>query len=165
MAVSLAPESADALFNLGSAEAGLGNAKAARDALNRALSIDDTHVPSLLQLAHVDAAAGKHQEAAKGWLRVLQLEPDNARAKAGLGIALAHLGTDDAKAKGLLEQTVHVDPKNAQALALLGDIAERAGDLDQALKRYDAVKKLLPNDPGVKARIDELKAKKKGAKK
>lgn len=165
LAVSLAPESADAYFNLGSAEAGLGNARAARDALKRALDHDDLHIPSLLQLAHLDAAAGKDADAAKGWLRVLQVEPDNARAKAGLGIALGRLGTDDGKAKGLLEHAVHVDPKNAQAHALLGDIAERAGDLDQAIKRYDAVKKLMPNDAAVKARIEELKAKKKAARK
>lgn len=164
LAVSLAPDSADAYYNLGSAEAGLGNAKAARHALERAVEIDELHVPSLVQLGLVESAAGDDAAASKRFLRVLQVEPDNGRARAGLGASLAKLGTDDAKAKKLLEQAVHVDPKNVQALALLGDIAERADKLDEAIKRYEQVRKLRPDDARVKKKLEELKAKKKAAK-
>jgi tetratricopeptide (TPR) repeat protein len=163
-AVTLAPESADAYYNLGSAEAGLGNAKAARHALEQAIELDELHVPALLQLGVVESAGGDDASASKRFLRVLLVEPDNARAKAGLGASLAKLGSDDAKAQKLLEEALHVDPKNVQALALLGDIAERAGKLDEAIRRYDQVRKLRPDDASVKKHIDELKAKKKAAK-
>lgn len=163
LAVSLAPDSADAYYNLGSAEAGLGNGKAARHALERAIEIDELHVPSLMQLGIVESAAGDDASASKRFLRVLQVEPDNSRARAGLGASLAKLGTDDVKAQKLLEQAIHVDPKNVQALALLGDIAERAGKLDEAIKRYEQVRRLRPDDARVKKKIEELKAKKKAA--
>lgn len=160
-AVSLAPDNPNALFNLGSAEAGLGNTKAAKDALEKAIEADELHIPSLLQLGSILSIGGDDAGAAKHYLRVLQVEPDNARAKTGLGTSLAKLGTDDAKAQKLLEHAVQVDPKNAQAFALLGDIAERAGKLDEAIKRWEQVKKLRPDDARVKKKIDELKAKKK----
>lgn len=164
LAVGLAPESADAYYNLGSAEAGLGNVKAARSALERAIEIDELHVPSLVQLGIVESAAGDDAAASKRFLRVLQVEPDNSRARAALGASLAKLGTDDAKAQKLLEHAIHVDPKNVQAYALLGDIAERAGKLDEAIKRYEQVKKLRPDDARVKTKLEELRAKKKAAK-
>lgn len=160
-AVSLAPDNPNALYNLGSAEAGLGNTKAAKHALEKAIESDELHIPSLLQLGSILAIGGDDAGAMKHYLRVMQVEPDNARAKAGLGTSLAKLGSDDTKAQKLLEHTVHVDPKNAQALALLGDIAERAGKFDDAIKRWEQVKKLRPDDPRVKKKIDELKAKKK----
>lgn len=161
LAVTLAPEDADALYNLGIAEAGLHNAKAAKSALQKAIEIDELHVPSLLQLGSVLSLLGDDATAVSHFNRVLQVEPDNVRARAGLGAALAKLGTDDAKAQKLLEQTVHVDPKNAQALALLGDIAERAGKLDDAIKCWEQVRKLKPEDARVKKKLDELKAQKK----
>jgi Flp pilus assembly protein TadD len=91
------------------------------------------------------------------------VEPDDARAKAGLGVSLAKIGSDDNKAAALLEETVHVDPKNIQALAMLGDVDERLGKFDDAIKRYQQVQKLRPDDARVKKHIDELKAKKSSA--
>lgn len=164
IAVGLVPESADALYNLGSAEMGLGNTKAARQALTRALEIDEIHVPSLVQLGFLESAANDDKSATKRFLRVLQVEPENARARMGLGASLARLGTDDEKARKLLLDTIHVDPKNVQALALLGEIDERQGKLDDAIKRWEQVKKLRANDAQVKAKLDELKAQKKAAK-
>jgi Flp pilus assembly protein TadD len=165
LAVSLAPASPDAYFNLGLAEAGLGNTKAARTALTRAIEIDDIHVPSLIELALLEQRAGDDASAVRRLTRALQVEPDNGRAQAALGVSLGRLGTDDQRAKALLLGVVHADPKMVQAHALLGDIAEREGKLDEALKRYDQVKRLRPDDAAVKARIDELKAKKRAPKK
>ena len=161
LAVSLAPDSPDAYYNLGRAEAGLGNAKAAKDALKRALDVDEVHVPSLVQLGLLESAAGDDASAAKRFMRVLQVEPDDAKAKAGLGVSLGKLGNDDVKAGKLLEEAVHVDPKNVQALALLGDVEERAGKLDDAIRHYESVKKLRPDDARVKKKLDELRDEKK----
>jgi Flp pilus assembly protein TadD len=161
LAVALAPDNADALYNLGSAEAGLHNARASRAALEKAIEIDELHVPSLLQLGALLSLLGDDAAAVKHFNRVLQIEPDNARAQTSLGTSLARLGSEDVKAHALLEQTLRVDPRNAQAQALLAAIAERAGKIDDAIKRLEQVRKLKPDDARVKDKLDELRAKRK----
>jgi tetratricopeptide (TPR) repeat protein len=163
LALGSAPDSADAYFNLGNAEAGLGNSKKARAALAKAVDLDELHVPALLHLALLEQAAGDDKNATNHFLRILQIEPDHARAKAGLGTSLAKIGSDDKRAKELLTRAVDVDPKYAQGQALLGDIAEREGDLDEAVKRYEKLQKLRPDDAATKARLEELRGKKKAA--
>ena len=161
LAVSLDPQSPDAYFNLGTALAGTGDLKGARAAYEKALELDELHVPALLDLGLLLQATRNDGEAVKRFTRVLQVEPDNPRATAGLGGSLARLGTDDKQARALLLAVVQADPKNALAHAMLGDISERAGELDDAIARYSAVKKLKPDDGVAKKKLDALLAAKK----
>ena len=163
LAINLSPENADAYYNLGNAEAGLGNAKKARGAFERAVEVDELHVPSLLHLGLLEQQANEDKAAVAHFLRVLQIEPDHPRAKTALGTSLAKIGTADKRAKALLSKSVDVDPKYAQGHALLGDIAEREGDLAEAVRRYERVQKLRPDDAAVTARLEDLRAKKKAA--
>ncbi len=166
LALSLGRENADAYYNLGNAEAGLGKADLAKKAFQRAVDIDELHVPALLHLGLLLQKLGDDKGAMQRFLRVLQVEPEHPRARAALGTTLARLGTDDAKAKALLEQTVKVDPKYAPGQVGLGDIATRAGDLDLAVKHYEAAKKLLPDatTPEGKAIAERLESAKKARK-
>jgi Flp pilus assembly protein TadD len=167
-AAELAPENADAFYNLGVAEAGLDNEKGARQSLERAVNLDEMHVPALLQLGMLESRGGADKSAVARFTRVLQVEPDNARAQEGLGRSLARMGTDDAKAKNLLLAVVQADPKNVVAHALLGDIADRADQFDEAVSRYEKARKLLgeksPDSAKLKKRIDEVKARQKAKK-
>lgn len=164
LALSMGRDNADAYFNLGNAEAGLGDAAAAKQAFERAVDVDELHVPSLLHLGLLHQRLGDDKAAVARFLRVLQVEPGHPRAQAGLGASLARVGTDDDKAQALLEKSIQIDPRYVSGHVLLGDIATRRGDLDAAVKRYEAAKKLAPDDQQITAKLDAAKKAKKAGK-
>jgi protein O-GlcNAc transferase len=164
LALSMSRENADAYFNLGNAEAGLGDTAAAKQAFERAVDVDELHVPALLHLGLLQQKLGDDKAAIARFHRVMQVEPGHPRAQAALGASLARVGTDDAKAQALLERSIQIDPKYVSGHVLLGDIAMRRGDLDLAVKRYEAAKKLAPDDQPIAAKLDAAKKAKKAGK-
>ena len=81
--------------------------------------------------------------AADCYREALKLQPDNAQACAGLGVAMIHQGQD---ADGLkwLRQAVEVDPGFEQGHTLLGKALLLRKDLDGAARQFDQVIKLNP---------------------
>jgi tetratricopeptide (TPR) repeat protein len=157
-AVELNPDGPDALYVLGVAEAGLGNLKAARTAFEEAIDADETHVPALFQLGVLLQRQKDDAGAVRRFQRVLQVEPEHARARAALGLSLARLGTDDQRAVTLLQETLRVDPRAALAHALLAEIHARQGQRADAIKSLQAALKLKPDEEAWKRRLEELKA-------
>ena len=164
-AVEMSPDSPDALYVLGVAEAGLGNAKKAQQAFLDAVDSDETHVPALFELGLLLQRQKDDVGAVARFNRVLQVEPDHARAKAALGASLARLGTDDQKAEALLQQTLQVDPRYATGHALLAEVYARQGKWREAQKELSQAVKLKPDDADYKKRLAELDAEVKKAKK
>jgi protein O-GlcNAc transferase len=157
-ALELNPDGPDALYVLGVAEAGLGNLKAARTAFEEAVDTDETHVPALFQLGVLLQRQKDDAGAVSRLQRVLQVEPEHARARAALGISLARLGTDDPRAAALLQQTIQVDPRAALPHALLADVLARQGKRAEAMKALQTALKLKPDEDAWKKRLEELKA-------
>lgn len=164
-AVEMSPDSPDALFVLGTAEAGLGNLKAAKQAFLDAIDSDETHVPALFQLGLLLQQTKDDAGAIARFNRVLQVEPDHARARAALGASLARLGTDDKKAEALLTQTLQVDPKYATGHALLAEVYVRQGRWKDAQKEMQQAVKLKPDEAEFKKRAAEIDAEAKKQKK
>lgn len=78
------PDDPAAHFATGRARLNDGDEPGARDAFHAALRGDSRHIPSLLALARLEAAAGQHDVATLMYQRVLAVERSNVEALVGL---------------------------------------------------------------------------------
>jgi len=97
--------------------------------------------------------AGQAHAAAEGFRAALQADPKNARLHLGAGMAAA-LERRDADAKDAFERAIALDPKLAQARALLGQIQHRMGDTFGAMRTYEALLELAPDDREARATLE-----------
>jgi tetratricopeptide (TPR) repeat protein len=155
-ALELSPDSPDALYVLGVAQAGLGDWKAARAAFVEAIEADETHVPALFQWGVLLQKQKDDAGAVEKFQRVLQVEPSHARARTALGTSLARLGTDDTRAVELLTASIRIDPQAALPHALLAEVYVRQGKKAEAKKELQAALKLKPDEAAWKRRLNEL---------
>ena len=91
-----------------------------------------------LNAGHAHAAADAFREA-------IANDPKNARLHLGAGVA-ASQERRDADARDEFERAVALDPKLIQARALLGQLQYRMGDRLEAIRTYDALLALTPDD-------------------
>jgi tetratricopeptide (TPR) repeat protein len=108
------------------------------------------------------------QLADAGWQAVDRNEPDKAEAffrqaltlrpqdgilNFGAGVA-AHMQGREHDAALLLQNAVQFEPRLIEAATLLGEIEYRQGDLDLAIKTYEAALARAPRNTAMKRRLD-----------
>src|SRR5437588_5104084 len=81
------------------------------------------------------------------------MRPRDAVLNLGAGVA-AHLQGREQDAVLLLQKAVELEPRLTEAAALLGEIAYHQGDLDFAIKTYEAAVTHAPRDPALKQRLE-----------
>src|SRR3989449_976018 len=81
---------------------------------------------------------------------------DNARdATLFLGAGLAaHLQGQEMEARTALQEAVRLNPKLTAAALLLGDITYRMGDLEMAVRTYEAALEVEPNNAQIQGRLE-----------
>src|SRR6266478_7737538 len=89
--------------------------------------------------------AGQARAAADAFREALAADPKNARLHLGAGMA-ASLERRDADARDEFERALALDPKLAQARALLGQIQYRMGDRLLAVRTYETLLTMTPDD-------------------
>src|SRR5207245_10802788 len=81
---------------------------------------------------------------------------DNARDATlflGAGMA-AHLQGQEMEARTALQEAVRLNPKLTAASLLLGDISYRQGDLETAVRTYEAALEVEPNNAQIRGRLE-----------
>ena len=130
-----------------------GEFDAAIDELQRAAEISSgTEVP--LELGTTLAEASRTQEAVSVFEQVLQDNPQEARAHAGLGAAYLR-NNQYREALAPLEKAVELNPNGPSARFNLGMTYENMDRIEDSLREYEAFVRLAPNDPSA-ARVAEL---------
>jgi hypothetical protein len=81
-AASIYPNYASAYYNLSAAYSHLGKSDAQRKALQKALTVNDSFVPALVSLAHLDVADHKQEQARTLLNKAVSTEPTNVEALA-----------------------------------------------------------------------------------
>jgi tetratricopeptide (TPR) repeat protein len=99
---------------------------------------------------------GDGEKAASAFRQLLAENPRDVRALTGAAIAAHLLGRDD-QALSSLRRAVQIDPENAYAHYILGQVAYAQGDLDLAIKSYDRVLKISPGSPAIYQQLEEWK--------
>ena len=95
---------------------------------------------------------GNGDAAAAAFRSVLSAEPDNPAGLYGAGVA-AHLLGRETDAMAFLKRALQVEPRLAQASALLGDIAYHQGNLALAIKTYENAAALAPGEVFFRERL------------
>ena len=130
-----------------------GQLDAAIDELQRAAQISSgSEVP--IELGTTLAEASRTQEAVDVFEQVLQDNPQDARAHAGLGAAYLR-NHQYREALAPLEKAVELNPNGPSARFNLGMTYENMDRIEDSLREYEAFVRLAPNDPSA-ARVAEL---------
>ena len=97
--------------------------------------------------------AGQARAAAAAFREALAADPKNARLHLGAGMA-ASLERRDADARDEFDRALALDPKLAQARALLGQIQYRMGDRALAVRTYETLVAMTPDDRGARTTLE-----------
>ena len=97
--------------------------------------------------------AGQARAAADGFRSALAADPKNARLHLGAGMA-ASLERRDADARDEFERALALDPKLAQARTLLGQIQYRMGERALAVRTYETLLTMTPEDRDARATLE-----------
>ncbi len=156
------PENESFALILAAELAGRGEAARARELAQRLLAANPRLAAALVLLGDLERDEGRSAEALEHYRRALELEPQNARLKERVAEIASNAPAAERQAalerralslieggrleeaRRLLEEIVRADPRHAGALAHLGAIASRQGDLDLAWERLQQALRLDP---------------------
>ena len=100
--------------------------------------------------------AGRNQDAAESFALAIDAEPRDPSNHMGAGLAAYLLGKPTV-AQQSLEHALALAPGFTTASLLLGDILYRGGDIDEAIRVYEAATKYEPANATLKERLDKLR--------
>ncbi len=125
-------------------------------ALSIASSVGAQGVDRLAETGWQAVERGDADRAASAFREALAMRPRDPSLNMGAGFA-AHLQGREQDATSFLQKALQGDPTLTQASTLLGEIAYRGGNLDLAIKTYEAALKHAPRNPALKERLDVWK--------
>ena len=97
--------------------------------------------------------AGQAHAAAEGFREALEADPKNPRLHLGAGMA-ASLERRDADARSEFERALALDPRLMPARAMLGQIQYRMGERELAVRTYETLVAMAPDDGDARATLE-----------
>src|SRR5438132_10175601 len=97
--------------------------------------------------------AGQIKEASRLFHDAVVENAHDATLFLGAGLA-AHLQGQEMEARTALQEAVRLNPKLTAASLLLGDISYRQGDLETAVRTYEAALEVEPNNAQIRGRLE-----------
>lgn len=97
---------------------------------------------------------GRFKDADAAFERALAAAPDDAALLLGAGIASRRL-SQTARAREFLARALQIDPGLTPASQLLGTMLYEAGDVEGAIRVYDAALVRVPDQPRMRSRLEE----------
>ncbi|MBI2375022.1 MAG: tetratricopeptide repeat protein [Deltaproteobacteria bacterium] len=149
------PGSGPLLAALGQARMNAGEVDGAREAYQRAVSVEPTYPHGHSGLANVLAMMGRTREAEASLLEAYRLAPNDASIAYDLGSFFASTGRLDAAIEQL-ERSLELDPSRVDTHLNLGNARAMKGDLDGARAELNAAMKLDPAHPGPRTNLGLL---------
>jgi len=97
--------------------------------------------------------AGQITEASRLFHDAIAENAHDATLFLGAGL-VAHLQGQEMEARTALQEAVRLNPKLTAAALLLGDITYRMGDLETAVRTYEAALEVEPNNAQIRGRLE-----------
>ena len=160
-ALRLAPDFADAHYNLGSVLQAQGSVRQAMGAYRRAISIDPTYSEAHNNLGALLDTSGDRDNALAHYRLAVEFGPRQSAAHYNLGIALMARRQPDEPVTEAVEafrQAVALDPDYAEAHASLGAALLVEGEPEEAIAEYERAIELDPSSPRVLVELAWLRA-------
>jgi tetratricopeptide (TPR) repeat protein len=128
----------------GTVKYGLGDKKASRVALQKALDLDPANLEALAGLTALDSSEGRGRDAETRLMIQLNRDPKNAELLM-LAARLELAQKDTAAAENHLKKAIESNPAAFGAYAMLGNLYGRAGRLDEARRTFEALAERQPD--------------------
>lgn len=157
-ALTLSPNDAGLLFNLGQCQDHLGEAAGAEASYHRCLQVVPNHVAARHALAALLVRTGRTPEAAHMVQDWIEREPRLAAAYAEDGWLLRQAG-DLPRAQARLQQALELDAHDPRALTELALVYETLNRPDRALVLYERLLERNPRQPELTRHVNALLAK------
>lgn len=143
------PSSAVAYNALGSVYMLKGDLKAARTALEKAVTLDPEFITAAFNLARIDRAEGNYDAAKKRLNQILAKNPKSDLALLGLADLLVATKASPAEVTAAIQKAVDADPNSVSArLALIQYLASQK-DWKAALNAAQAAQAAIPDTPSI----------------
>ncbi|MCY4662915.1 MAG: tetratricopeptide repeat protein [Acidobacteria bacterium] len=160
-AIRMAPDFADAHYNLGSVLQAQGSVRQAIGAYRRAISIDPAYSEAHNNLGALLDTSGDRENALAHYRLAVQFGPREAAAHYNLGIALMARRQPDEPVTEAVEafrQAVALDPDYPEAHASLGAALLVEGEPQESIAAYERAIALDPSSPRVLVELAWLRA-------
>jgi predicted O-linked N-acetylglucosamine transferase (SPINDLY family) len=144
--LSLNPQHADALHNLGVLFFESGNHALALDLINRAIAVNPGKWEYFSNLGLVLLNMGRNEETIIPYKRSLELHPGNLMVCHNLGSAFQKLGRFE-EAIAFYSQALHLDPNSADTWLNCGQAMGARGRTEEAIKAFNKFALLRPDSP------------------
>jgi tetratricopeptide (TPR) repeat protein len=122
-----------------------GDLERGREAVTRALALDDGIAQVHVTLGLIESAVGRHEDALDAFRRALELEPRSSGALAGIGSAFLHLGRV-AEAETFYLDALEARPGDWALHNSLGVFYYRSGRLEEAAEQFRRVVAFTPDN-------------------
>jgi Tfp pilus assembly protein PilF len=155
MAAADKPHDADYLHNLASTMWKQGDVNGAEQLYRRALAVDPMHQPSYHSMSKMLKENNRPNEAQNLLSMWSETQPYIAEPKIEMAWLNRELGNQPA-AEQNLRQALQIDPRNATALAHLGQVYQDQGRSGEALAMYQRSLFQDWNQPAVRGRLSNL---------
>ena len=142
-AIEIAPDDAEAHFNLGNTFDELGSLSEARSAYEQAIALNVSFAEAHLNLGITLAALGEISGAEESYKRAIAAKPDFATALLNLAGLLRNLDRLD-EAEKSYRRVIEVDGSSVDALYNLGNLLRDQGRLGEAEEIYKSALLLAP---------------------
>jgi tetratricopeptide (TPR) repeat protein len=150
------PDNDDAHRLIGQILSDRAQFNAALTEFNEAIRLRPGFWTNHMSLAAAYLKAGRLAEAARSYLRVTELQPDNAWAFGNLGVAYMELG-ENRRALESLERSIAITP-DAYTYANLGTVRYWQGDFEGAARATQEAIKLLPDEAWIHRNLGDAYA-------
>jgi tetratricopeptide (TPR) repeat protein/TolB-like protein len=154
--VAVQPDNDDAHRLMGQILSDRAQVDAAIIEFNEAIRLRPGFWTNYMSLATAYFKAGRLQEAARSYLRVTELQPDNAWAFGNLGVTYMELGANR-RAIESLEKSLAITP-DAYTFANLGTVRYWQGDFEGAARATQDAIKLLPDEAWIHRNLGDIYA-------
>lgn len=144
------PDDAELWFSKGVAQRAQGQAEAAVQSWEQALSLDAELVAARHGIAAIRLEAGDYPAAIEAYVAILQLEPDFKDAHYNLGLALLAQGRTD-EARAALRNAHRLDPEDPDVAVELGRLYALEGKLAEAVELIGPAAAKATDDPGIQS--------------
>ena len=133
---------------LGSAYAGKGENKAAREQFEKALALKADFHSASINLAVLDESEDKFQDAAERYAAVLEMEPGQEQAAVALARLVEQRGDQD-ETERLLQLARTNNSSSLGPRLVLGNRYLQQGRVEEAARVIDEAERIAPTHPGV----------------
>jgi tetratricopeptide (TPR) repeat protein len=145
-AVAKSPQFGFAWERVAELEFSFGHTTAAKEALDKSLTLAPRNAQALTLQGFLLLADGRTREARAAFDHALSVDAALGNAWLGRGLCRIHLGDNRGGHEDLL-MAATLEPQRAELRSYLGKAYGNVGDFSQAMKELRLAKKLDPNDP------------------